>query len=353
MVTAIIKIALFLCSTSAISSDISLQGPLKVKVTPNSPTSATENIRFAPDPRGQNGIITSDEGIDKWRIVSKLGNQLLDWPLTLALDANTYGFEPNKQDSAVAITMRGFCELTSECDAFFSVSIGNKYFSFATDFDGAITTGNQLGIQIYPACQTQLATGDPTNFLSSVTPGSAMNMWYGLRSVLAGGDRNNWDVIKTTSTHNGENFPVTFELVNNDIDDSFIVRFGSPKFRKGQIQCKYNGAVDTNAEIKMFMTNDWPNNADETIVIRSFVINGNRYRRSEDEDVIINNANLVQYKHAKTKDGVNINDKIVMEGIVLIMLLIIIGFIVKRYYFDNSEIKRLGQETSPLLINVQ
>ena len=119
---------------------------------------------FTSDFRGQNSVISGDggNGAPKWRMVSKLGKPLFDWPLILNVNANQWQYDENTGKSTLSISMRAMCELTSQCDQFYTFAVGNgKYISFATDFDGYISTGAKSGIQMYPACgSSSLPTGN-------------------------------------------------------------------------------------------------------------------------------------------------------------------------------------------------
>ena len=204
--------------------------------------------------------------LPKWRLVSKVGNPLYDWPLSLSLDSAKYGFDANTE-SSVSITMRKSCA-TTDCDMYYSVLFGNdKYISLHTGY---------TGIAIYPPCNSPtIATGDPTDVLSSIPTSitNPMQQQNKLRTSLADGNQSKWDIMTKRAVD--PNLPITLQFINNASDDTFTFRFASEDFKRG-IECEYGAAMQTGMEIEVFLTNSWVTSADgsQVALIRSFLHNG-------------------------------------------------------------------------------
>jgi len=338
-----------------------------VKITPEDNSNPDAFASFANDPRGQNRIVKNK----LWRMVSRMGDPLFNWPLSVSLAADVYGFKAN-EESSVSITTRGRCA-KPECDIFFSFRFGtNRYLSFVTDFDGNINTGYASGLQIYPACRSRnLARGNPAKFLRSIQSTDPQTQSQALRAVLAGGDAQNWDVLRARS--NDENFPVTFTFTNNPITDTFTVEFGSDMFKKG-IQCVFRGSMDPDQDITMYLTPDWDDDQNEVSAVRSFIINSKKYGKAwvdkveEEEDYDIldswqeseqeNNSNLMLFDFVGMKsDGLNVwNWQHIMIIIGFITSVFILICAVKYACFGNNNgYKKIpdAEDIIPLLDQLQ
>ena len=215
----------------------------RVVITPGS-ESSNPDVRVQIGD-GRNGISRVVGGQKKFEIYGE-ETAAKEFPLSVRLDGDEYGFIPGSVDSQTAFTIRGRC-VTSECDLFGVIQIGTRYMSFAVELDGALSTiCDKSSVQVYPACGSRLARGDASGLLKTVD--YATNP-YPLRSALAGGDYNNWDGIGNLVQD--ENFPLTFEISNNDIKDRFTFRFASPSYPDG-VECTYKGAAPTGINMYIF-----------------------------------------------------------------------------------------------------
>ena len=186
---------------------------------------------------GQNGITRVVGGQKKFEIYGE-ETAAKEFPLAIKLDGDEYGFIPGSSDSQTAFTLRGSC-VTDKCDLFGVIQIGARYMSFVVELDGYLNTGSsEANVQVYPACGSKLARGD------------ASELSYPLRDGLAGGDRDNWRGIGNLVQN--ENFPLTFELSNNDIKDRFTFRFASPSYPNG-VECSYKSAAPTGKKCALFV----------------------------------------------------------------------------------------------------
>ena len=158
-----------------------------------------------------------------------------------------------------------------QCDGYFGFSIGDQqYFTFLTDFDGGVclakpTSCARVGIFIYPSC-------NESNPIQSIIDGNPSGLILGssnARDSLTGGNEENFYLLTTTPNH--DNFPIRFELTNNDISNTFTFKFTSPTFDGvNALQCTYS-AVSTEKDFKLYFTLDAEN---EVMLIESFTVNG-------------------------------------------------------------------------------
>ena len=187
----------------------------------------------------------------------------------LTLDAEEYSFR-DKDGSTITISMQATKE-SNECDAYFAFSVGDQqYLTFVTDFDGNYNAnfGNgaaRYGIFVYPSCgSNSIESGDASGLIPSASDFSRTT----IRNAMTGGDMANFHLL--SSTQNGNNFPITFEFINNAISDTFTFKFSSPTFAT-PLECTYNSAVAVGQNFKFYIT---PDGGNEEIHIESFTVNG-------------------------------------------------------------------------------
>ena len=233
-------------------------------------------VRLLHDPRGLNKIVNNSF----WKINQDINDPLYDWSLELTLDYQQYGFrniDNNVNGSTISIEINAF-DVTNECDGYFAFSIGDQqYFTFVTDFDGYFNanlgdddgTGSNEGIFIYPNCNSDsIISGNASQLISNISQPMSSSK---IRDALSGGDDANW--YKLTTIQNGNNFPITFNLINNYESNTFTFEFISPTFDgtvNQSLKCQYNSSVPTDEDIKLYLSTDLGN---ETMAITSFSIN--------------------------------------------------------------------------------
>ena len=150
-----------------------------------------------------------------------------NWPLSITLNKGKYGFESDRDNSEISITMRAECQTENnsasdnpECDGFFAFGFGkHQYVVFGTDFDGRLSTGGQVGLQIYPQCGGDVARGNAGNLLNFDTYTPTRDEFL---DALSGGDSSNFDLISAPGAANGHNFPITIEITNNDVQGMIL-----------------------------------------------------------------------------------------------------------------------------------
>eukprot|EP01084_Bolivina_argentea_P049941 91830_1 len=223
------------------------------------PSTTDPNIEITLDETNYNKIINNS-----WYLKTNNTNPNYNWPLSLKLLSNKYSFKPNTNDSMITITMHGKSISTSQSDMFYIFSDNNQYLSFAHDFDGLIKipTGSGLdaGLWIFPQCNTPLPIGNPSTFLSSSLPG-AIDAW---RSLFSNGNNTNW--YRYTDKRNGNTWPVTFQLINNDIDKLLHIKFFTATVN---MSCTLSTSFATNSDFYMYISPDQDN---EIALINSFDI---------------------------------------------------------------------------------
>ena len=219
------------------------------------------------DPRGINQILPDE---NTWKIRQIQSNSLHDWAIVLSLDSTYYSFKPNVAQSSLLIEMDAY-RVTTELDGFFVLSFGDQqYITFAVSFDGGFGANN--GAYIYPNCgSSYIPSGNASTLISSIPPPLDQ---LSLRNGLT---ENNWgNLNKLTSIANGNNFPITFELINDNINNTFTFIFSSPKFdgtTREPLQCMYNSTFGIGHDFKLYFTPDADQNTDiEEIRIRSFTV---------------------------------------------------------------------------------
>ena len=85
-----------------------------------------------------------------------------------------------------------------------------------------------------------------------------------LRDGLSNGNSTNFYLL--TNQNNGDTGSVTFEFVNNDIDNTLIFKFLSTSLN---LECKYNSSFDVNKDFNIYLTSDMDG---EKVYIVSFDI---------------------------------------------------------------------------------
>jgi len=169
----------------------------------------------------------TDSSNDQWYLHGQKSSVFDDWALELDLSGplavssgSTITFEIDGSKVVSDSNQWG------EGDMFMGFGDGEKYIAFGLDFDGALgnwagknSPDNINGMLIYPPCSGDhsLATGSVSDLLQDV--GSHLNPWgkydarYAVRDLLAGGDRSDWGLLSGESISNGDNWPVTIEIM--------------------------------------------------------------------------------------------------------------------------------------------
>ena len=178
--------------------------------------------------------------------------------------------------------MQASCS-SSECDSYFAFSIGDQeYLTFVTDFDGyyELTYGSPRphGLFVYPACgSSSIESGDPSGIIPEEPNFAKTNM----RNAMAGGDQEQFGQL--TETANGENFPITFEFINNANSGSFTFKFWSPTFTT-PLECTYGSAVAIGQDFKFYTT---PDGGSEIVLVESFEVTGYDILQHKTYDIFI------------------------------------------------------------------
>eukprot|EP01084_Bolivina_argentea_P279856 478506_1 len=238
------------------------------------------NVYLSPDLRNMSlPFENNDIQNNSWRINwIYSGTTLGNWPLILTL-SDKYHFNPGY--SSLSITIDGSC-LGSQCDAFWVFSINDQqYVSFVNDFDGAwkkfLNSPSSAGIYIYPQCNTNIISGNASTLIFQTG---------GFRHKLSGGDNNNWH--KLSSSTNGNNFPVTFVVTNNETSNTFSIKFISATFPSG-LECVYPSSVSTDVDLKLYVTPD--DDGELGLLIHSFTIDDTNIGAGEHDLRIVNGDN--------------------------------------------------------------
>eukprot|EP01084_Bolivina_argentea_P070640 128453_1 len=185
-----------------------------------------------------------DYGNNNWFLRTSNLAPLKNWHLVLKL---LYNFEPKTSNSTIQITMYG-TKGSADLDMFYAFSVNDKFFTFANDFDGGLTMNDSsAGIFIYPACNSQLQTGN-----ASLLMNNAINTTLN-RQSLANGDVNNWYTL--TTLQNDNTWPVTFTFTNNDIDKTLTFQFESATVN---LQCTFLSSFDTESIFNFYISPDIP-----------------------------------------------------------------------------------------------
>eukprot|EP01084_Bolivina_argentea_P125988 223144_1 len=199
------------------------------------------NVNVVLDDSKQNNI--SD---GKWYIKRTQADPLSNWDISLTLLSNEFGFESGINNSSITIAMDG-SRITSELDMFYSFAVNNQYITFAHDFDGYFGTNTgQIGIFVYPSCGSPLSTGNASLLMESVQNSNHQ------RDDLAGGERLNW--YQLSPNISGDNWPVSFTFINDDIDDTLTFKFESPT---QSLSCQFTSSFDPNSDFKMYLCPDF------------------------------------------------------------------------------------------------
>lgn len=197
--------------------------------------------------------------------------------MVLKLDKEIFGFRPG-QVSKVMIGVEGFAPRATsgtfwDCDGFFVFSIADKqYFVFVTDFDklGARINFN-YGTYIYPRPGSDnIASGNASTTFDNAGSWTSSDDFP---ETLGGGDEGNYGRL-SAQTH-GNNWPIIFELINDDINNTFTFRFSSPKFdgsKNQPLESTYKSSVGTSEDIKLYFSVEaWHS---EMIQFESFTVVG-------------------------------------------------------------------------------
>merc|ERR1719295_1154308 len=125
---------------------------------------------------------------------------------------------------------------------------GDQYISFGVDFDsgiGSFGATDYKGLLVYPPCGSSLAEGSVSDILSNSQqyPGNA---FYEVRHALAGGSNDNWRQFGGERHDNGNNWPVTIEIENDEDANTVTLRFisensGDDDLSEGTVECVYTG----------------------------------------------------------------------------------------------------------------
>jgi len=195
---------------------------ISVSFGPSCSSCAAPSTEWFLDSHGQS------TPIEEWGIEIALST-----PYTLSTGTSTVSFEVDGDRA------------TSEADMFWGFGDGTKWISFMMDFDGRVKnegSPQQLGMQLYPPCGGSLATGNISDVL--LDSGSYhSNPLFAVRYALAGGNPNNWEQLGGSKLHNGNTWPVTFEIVNDVPSNKVTFRFSSSSQSEECVYSDYFGAT--------------------------------------------------------------------------------------------------------------
>jgi len=164
-----------------------------------------------------------------------------DWAIKLNMRGR---FQFDEGRSTVTVSVDGEC-VDNQCDMFWGFGDGNKFITFAHDFDGALWVRNtqQRGIYEFPRCGGALATGDVTRLLADGQSTHKQPFWR-MRDNLGQGDRTNFEEI--TTAHNRDTWPVSIEVTNDMDAHQVTVRFVSESVTT---ECVYDDVFAPNTEL--------------------------------------------------------------------------------------------------------
>ena len=193
--------------------------------------------------------------------------------LSVKLEAKTYGF---KSDEVSSIWIKIDGEIgdieSTELDPFFAFSIDDEqYISFVTDLDGLLWVYPGFsGIGIYPGCgSNDLAFGNASMLMANINA-STLDA-DSQRDTMADGDQYNWYTLSTTP--NNDTQPITFEFINDDIENTFTFKFISATFPNG-LNCTYNASISIQKHFTMFTSPHLSNGVSETWLISNITVTG-------------------------------------------------------------------------------
>jgi len=206
---------------------------------------------------GSHAIVSDSE----WVLATAVQEPPENWAVEIEL-GGVYQFSNKK--STVSVTVDGNC-MDTQCDMFWGFGDGNKYITFAQDFDGGlwVRNKNQEGMYAFPACGGQLARGDLTEIMTEYTSEEAKGFWR-FRDILGQGDRTNFEEI--TTEHNDHTWPVTVEVTNDMDRHEVTFRFFSDNV---DVECVYDDVFAPNTNLIAAMTPDVGQNAKDDIEIYS------------------------------------------------------------------------------------
>lgn len=183
-----------------------------------------------------------------------------DWAMSLGLSGE-YTFASGESTLSIELNgQRG----GDESDLFWGFGDGQKYITFAHDFDGGLCTCvNTAGvIFIYPPCNGPLAVGD----ISTVAAmGNNYDSWP-IRNALAGGSNYNWHPLSNQGNQN--TFPVTVSLTNSPESNEVKFTFSSATL---QLECVYQDSFQSNVDLVAALIPDA--HGDDGVRISSITVN--------------------------------------------------------------------------------
>ena len=195
------------------------------------------------------------------------------------LPSAEYGFQEN-EISTIEIEIDG-AKVTDTADGFLTFGIGeNEFITFGMDFDGdfgADVDSAATGLYIAPSCGGDVldpTTLDPSRTVSTLisdNAGTSSNVGKRTRNSVSSSGAATGDWERLTADSNGDNFPLKFKFINNDIDGTFTFEFSSPSITD-PLSCEYNSvSIDEDFTLNIIMD---PYAKREEIKITSFDVTG-------------------------------------------------------------------------------
>merc|ERR1719242_397883 len=167
-------------------------------------------------------------------------------------------------ESSVSVEFDGNKGNMGAADLFLGFGDGTNYFTFVMDFDGKLTVDmKDYGIYIYPSCDGGLASGDISDALVGMDNAVGNSNFYKLRSVLAGGDYNNWH--RLTTGQNKNNWPVKVTVTNDLEKQKSTFRVVTDQI---DLQCSFTSAFAADTELKFGLVPDM----NDDVVIEEFTV---------------------------------------------------------------------------------
>merc|ERR1719295_2151715 len=217
---------------------------------------------------GDHCQVTDD---NKWFLSAQKSDEIEDWAIEVDLSD---AFALSSGLSSISFTIDGE-RVNSEADMFMGFGDGDQSISFSTDFDGKMSSGSYSGVIVYPPCGSPLAAGSVSDILSN-SQQYASNAGIAVRHALADGDRSEWRQFGGERHNNGNSWPVTIEIVNDEDANAVTLRFisensGDDDLSKGSVECVYTGTFDE-GKFTFGMLPDLGNGNDDDFNIESIDI---------------------------------------------------------------------------------
>merc|ERR1719474_1655033 len=226
-----------------------------------------EDVSFSPgDELSRNGVSLgfgsqSEISDSTWYLGTQARVAPDDWALEIDMHG-AYRFDEGR--STVTVSVDGQC-LHNQCDMFWGFGDGNKFITFAHDFDGGLWVRNkqQKGMYAFPQCGGRLAVGDLTMVLANSQSTENKDFWR-MRDNLGQGDRTNFEEISTE--HNDNTWPVTIEVTNDMNAHQVTFRFYSDTV---DVECVYDDVFAPNTDLIVTIAPDVGQNDKDDMHIHS------------------------------------------------------------------------------------